>query len=77
MALNAHWARLLEVKMADIKKVNVKTEDVRCKICGRLLFRLVGKADALIEIKCKCKRVCKITLPIPPVSSNMSLKEAA
>jgi phage FluMu protein Com len=34
--------------------------DVRCPECGRLLFRAVGEGT-VVEIKCKCSRVVRVT----------------
>lgn len=52
--------------------------DVRCKTCNKLLFRSEVETTGKIEIKCeKCKRLCKINLPIPAVLNKINLLKAA
>lgn len=37
--------------------------DVRCKSCGKLLFKIKHDKDSYIEIKCpKCKKLNQIQL---------------
>ena len=58
-------------------KTEEKGDDVRCKVCYRLLFRVVVNEAAKIEIKCKCNRICKITLPIRTDFNKMNLPRIA
>lgn len=59
--------------------------EVRCKLCGHLLFKVAGDATGYLEIKCSrrsgCKAINRITLPLPnlraPIGADDAVTEGA
>lgn len=49
---------------------------VRCPICGRKLFIVVGKTNGQIEIKCRCKTKTLFILTEGKISDKIIITES-